>query len=79
MIHRNCKYYLNIDVFKGICKRTKERINADEKACSHFEKLPQCQYCGHFSLNGSQLGLCKGKTMAFPEMNATNCADFSWN
>ena len=36
--HYDCKYYLNTDVFKGICKRDKKNIFADEKSCEFFEK-----------------------------------------
>ena len=79
MTHRDCKYYLTVDVFKGICKRTKERIAADDESCEKFEKLPQCRYCSHFQPVEFQLGTCDGKFPASPEMNATTCTGFSWN
>lgn len=79
MTHRDCKYYLTVDVFKGICKRTKEHILADGEACEEFEKLPRCRHCQHFESSDFQLGICKGKYTAYPEMNATTCAGFSWN
>ena len=37
MKHFDCKYYMNTDVFKGICKRDKNIINADDESCNHFE------------------------------------------
>lgn len=76
MNHYNCKYYLNIDVFKGICKRDKGKINADDAACEHFEKAQKCKYCAHFEMTGADLGSCMTKYDAYPEMNAITCNDF---
>ena len=78
MNHKCCKYYLATDVFKGICKRTKDHINADEPVCSNFEKAPKCKHCKHFSLQNDDLGLCRGKTVAYPDMQAVTCKDFAW-
>ncbi len=39
MKHYDCIYYLNSDVFKGICKRDKNFINADDAACEHLSML----------------------------------------
>ena len=78
MNHLDCAYYLAVDVYKGICKRTKETINADDSACDDFEKAPKCRYCKHFSLNGDLPGKCMTTTIAYPDMKATTCKDFSW-
>ena len=40
---KDCLYYLPVDVFKGICKKSKDNIvpeQADEKC---FEKKPEMQ------------------------------------
>jgi len=79
MKHYDCKYYLPTDVFKGICKRDKSKIQADEKACDHFQKIAKCKHCGHFSHGESEMGLCMKKSVAYPEMIAKTCHDFSWN
>jgi hypothetical protein len=79
MKHYDCKYYLATDVFKGICKRDKSNIQADDKACDHFEKIPKCKYCSHYSRAETDLGLCMKKSVAYPEMIALTCHDFSWN
>ena len=79
MNHIDCKYYLSTDVFKGICKRTKEDINADETACDNFDKAAKCKHCKNFSTNEEYLGKCMDKTIAYPDMNAQTCKDFSWN
>jgi len=76
MNHYDCKYYLNIDVFKGICKRDKGNINADDAACEKFEKAQKCKHCSNFSLTANDLGVCMSKYDAYPEMNAVTCNDF---
>ena len=76
MIHYDCRYYLNADVFKGICKRDKGNINADDPACNNFEKAQKCKHCTNFSLTGKELGICMNKYDAYPEMNAVTCNDF---
>lgn len=79
MKHYDCKYYLSTDVFKGICKRDKSAINADEEACDNFEKAQKCKYCKHYTETSLELGKCMEKYDAFPEMNAISCNDFSAN
>jgi 4-hydroxyphenylacetate decarboxylase small subunit len=76
MNHYDCKYYLNTDVFKGICKRDKKIINADDEGCEKFEKAQKCKYCTNFSSTGPELGLCMNKFDAYPEMIAFTCNDF---
>jgi 4-hydroxyphenylacetate decarboxylase small subunit len=78
MKHIDCTYYLATDVFKGICKRTKESIIADDPACSEFEKAPKCKYCKHFTMQNDELGLCMGEVTAYPDMKAITCKDFAW-
>jgi hypothetical protein len=77
MKHYDCKYYLATDVFKGICKRDKKSINADDIACVDFEKAQKCKYCANFSLTDTDLGTCMAKYEAYPEMIATTCNDFN--
>jgi len=79
MNHIDCNYYLAVDVFKGFCKRTKDQINADEIACDDFDKAPKCKHCQYFSMKDEYLGLCKDKAIAYPDMKAGTCKDFSWN
>ena len=77
MKHYDCKYYLNTDVFKGICKRDKNQINADDAACDIFVNAQKCKHCSNFSLTGTDLGTCMDKYEAYPEMNAVTCNDFN--
>ena len=76
MKHYDCKYYLAIDAFKGICKRTKENIIADDAACESFETAQKCKHCHNYTVSETDLGLCMNKFNAYPEMNALNCNDF---
>jgi 4-hydroxyphenylacetate decarboxylase small subunit len=76
MKHYDCKYYLSTDVFKGICKRDKNNILADEPSCTNFEKAQKCKHCSNFTLIENDLGTCMGKYDAYPEMNAVTCNDF---
>jgi hypothetical protein len=76
MKHYDCKYYLNTDVFKGICKRDKNVINADDIACNSFEKAQKCKHCSSFTSTQEELGTCMNKFDAYPEMNALTCNDY---
>jgi hypothetical protein len=76
MEHKDCIYYLSTDVFKGICKRDKNIINADDSSCQSFIKAKKCKYCSNFSLTSDELGTCMDKYDAYPEMNAITCHDF---
>jgi hypothetical protein len=67
---------MNTDVFKGICKRDKSVINADDEACDHFEKAQKCKYCAEFFATEDELGTCMNTYDAYPEMNAVTCHDF---
>jgi len=79
MNHIDCKYYLATDAFKGLCKRTKNPVNADEPACSDFEKAPKCRHCKNFSAKTDFMGLCMHKVEAYPDMQALTCTDFTWS
>lgn len=78
MNHTDCNYYLATDVFKGICKRTKDHIKADEPACDNFDKAPKCRHCKNFSMTDEYLGKCMDKATAYPDMKAVTCKDFLW-
>jgi hypothetical protein len=67
---------MNTDVFKGICKRDKSVINADDASCDKFEKAQKCKHCSNFSSTHDELGLCMNKYDAYPEMYATTCNDY---
>lgn len=79
MKHKDCIYYLPIDAFKGICKRDKSNINADDDSCEDFELAPRCVNCSNFEPTTDNLGICMKKYDAFPQMNASTCKEFHLN
>ena len=79
MQHINCKYYLAIDAFKGVCKLNKINILADDASCDDFEKAPKCEFCAEYKKIDEIKGICKDKHDAFAAMNAKTCGDFKWN
>lgn len=78
---RDCKFYLAVDVFKGLCKKTKDKITPDTKVPECFEKQPKCKFCSNFELskNNNYLGRCCSKVDAYPDMIATTCELFKWS
>ncbi len=76
--HKDCLYYLRVDVFKGICKREKTKIQADEDACKSFEQIEQCRYCTNYTPVNEELGLCMNRADTYPELIARTCTSFSW-
>jgi len=75
---KDCKYYLPVDVFKGICKIGKVSIGPDDLSCVKFEMIPKCKYCRNYKAEKEFLGNCLGKTIAYPDMIASKCDGFEW-
>ncbi len=75
---KDCRYYLPVDVFRGLCKKNKKNILPDDPFCDHSEKMPKCKFCAHFSPEKEFLGKCMATTLAYPDMPAAKCADFKW-
>jgi hypothetical protein len=75
---KDCRYFLPVDVFRGMCKLTKERISPDDSSCDKIEKLAKCKFCSRYTTEKEFLGKCMGTTLAYPDMVASKCADFQW-
>ena len=75
---KDCKFYLPVDVFLGICKISKQRIRPQDEPCEKVELLARCKFCRHYTAGNGNLGKCMGNTLAFPDMVAVKCADFGW-
>jgi hypothetical protein len=75
---KDCLYYLPVDVFKGICKKTKKNILPDQVEKSCFVKNKMCKFCKRFTVSDDdkQLGKCMDKALAYPDMNAGKCKDY---
>jgi 4-hydroxyphenylacetate decarboxylase small subunit len=76
--HKDCKNYLAVDVFKGICKVDKININADDESCEKFSQIEKCRYCLNYSSTDEFLGRCMQKADAYPDMIAKTCDIFEW-
>lgn len=72
----DCKYYLAVDVFKGICKISKDKIFPESKSCKDFAKNAKCKFCKNYENVKDNIGTCMGKTDAYPDMIATTCIDY---
>jgi hypothetical protein len=75
---KDCKFYLPVDVFRGICKLSKEHVGPDGPLCDKMEKIAKCRFCANYSVEKDYLGKCMGITLAYPDMIASKCADFKW-
>ena len=74
----DCKFYLPVDVFKGICKLSKNDILPDDPFCEMAEKIAKCKFCTKYTAGKEFLGKCMSATLAYPVMIAAFCADFEW-
>ena len=74
----DCKYYLPVDVFKGLCKLMKKDITPDDMFCDIAEKLAKCKFCTKYTAEKEFLGKCMSTVLAYPDMVASKCADFEW-
>ncbi|MCX6281766.1 MAG: 4-hydroxyphenylacetate decarboxylase small subunit [Bacteroidetes bacterium] len=74
----DCKFYLPVDVFKGICKLSKKDILPGDLFCEKAERSPKCKFCSKFTPEKEFLGKCMAITLAYPDMNAASCVDFEW-
>ena len=72
----DCRYYLAIDVFKGICKVSKGEIFPENKSCKDFQQTAKCKFCKNYKNVKDNIGTCMEKTEAYPEMIAITCNDY---
>lgn len=75
---KDCRFFLPVDVFGGLCKLSKKKITQDDQACGKAEKIAKCKFCAHYSSEREYLGKCMEMSMAYPDMVAVKCADFRW-
>ncbi len=76
----DCRDFCNMDVAKGICRRTQEVVLIDFPACSEYVQLPKCKFCRYYSASHQEgIGVCKAEAShpwAYPEMIAVTCEMF---
>lgn len=78
--HHDCRNFCNMDVAKGICRRTQAVVLIDSAACSEYVQLPKCKFCVNFAAGEQEgLGTCQAEAdqpWAYPEMIAVTCEMF---
>jgi 4-hydroxyphenylacetate decarboxylase small subunit len=75
---KDCKYYLPVDVFRGLCKQDSHSILPEDNACKDFERIPKCKFCSKYEPEKDYIGKCDGKVLAYPDMIASKCITFEW-
>lgn len=75
---KDCKFYLPVDVFSGMCKVSGLRLLPDQPFCPEGALQPRCRHCSNFRPGKEHLGTCGETTLAYPDMNASKCSGFSW-
>ncbi|UCF09926.1 MAG: 4-hydroxyphenylacetate decarboxylase small subunit [Candidatus Bipolaricaulota bacterium] len=78
----DCRNFAPIDVVKGICHLSKERVQADDASCPSFDRLPRCGECERYSPSDQQdVGVCRATPdhpMTYPGLAAVTCEWFRW-
>lgn len=75
---KDCKFYLPVDVFSGICKISKGQIKPDDAVCDQFDRIAKCKFCNKYYADTDYLGKCMKSYLAYPDLVAIKCADFAW-
>jgi hypothetical protein len=65
---------------EGCVKNPKEGIQPDDMDKNCFEKQRMCRFCNKFAHSqiDKNLGKCMNKVIAYPDMIAKTCRDFTW-
>jgi len=75
---KDCKYYLPVDVFQGLCKISKKQIRPEDAFCEKAKKIEKCKFCVNYTPEKEHIGRCGKSTLAYPDMIAAKCTDFIW-
>lgn len=76
--HQDCRHYIPIDVFHGLCRVKPDEPISDAEACERFFPVKKCKYCTSYQGSDGEMGTCGGKIPAYPDMIAKTCEDFLW-
>lgn len=81
MNHSDCRRFIAVDVAKGICGATNEKVLIDSVTCSEFLLLKKCKNCKKFTLGVEKtLGTCTGfprTDWSYSDLIAENCEMYS--
>lgn len=79
--HNDCRNFITVDVAKGICSISNEKILIDSKVCTAFVNIKKCKNCGSFAPSTEKtLGTCTGfkePDWAYGDLVAENCEKYS--
>lgn len=79
--HSDCRKFIAVDVAKGICGVTNEKVLIDGKTCSGFLLMKKCKNCENFILGEEKtIGTCTGFSQpdwAYAELIGENCEMYS--
>ena len=83
MKHVDCKYYIHLDVEKGMCGLTKLIVPIDgvgSEACTKFVEAEKCGNCKNFTQSDKYgIGLCTGlekENWAYSSCGACGCSGY---
>ena len=74
----DCRFYLPVDAFKGICKHDKSQILPELLACEEFQRMAKCKFCENYFSREEFLGMCSMQTITYPDLAAAGCKSFVW-
>ena len=76
--HQDCREYIPVDVFRGMCRVKQDDMIPDAEACELFFPVKKCRFCTSYAEPEGGPGTCGGKTPAYPDMIAKTCENFEW-
>jgi 4-hydroxyphenylacetate decarboxylase small subunit len=77
--HQDCREYIPVDVFQGMCRVKKDVAIPDAEACELFCPVKKCRHCSSYHESEDETGTCRGKNPAYPDMIAKTCENFEWD
>ncbi|MFA8449378.1 MAG: 4-hydroxyphenylacetate decarboxylase small subunit [Bacteroidales bacterium] len=78
--HSDCKFFANIDIAKGICRKSGQIVEIDNTVCKSFLRKEKCKFCQYFKEENTEgIGVCCGLShddWVYGELNAKTCSSF---
>lgn len=73
--------YAPVDASKGICRMSRDFVEATAMACEHFQAIKTCASCTNFvsPANGDNIGTCIGfekEHWVSSDLKATTCEHY---
>lgn len=76
--HTDCRNFIPVDVAKGICRVSGEKVLIDTDVCDKMVPMPKCKNCAGFvkGVNEDNIGVCtadKKEPWTYGELPAVTC------